>query len=125
MAARKKTKRKTRKRAGAKRAPRRRAAPAKATSPGDLVLKVARQMADVVERGLKRTMAKLPTRAATGATRQRLKDAIAALRRQADSLREQAQSFEARGSEAVAAVWRGLGERVEHAAAQLGHRLGR
>src|SRR5262245_21999343 len=119
MAARKKTKRKT-----AKRAPkRRRSAPKKAAAPGDLVLNVARQMSDMVERGLKMTMAKLPKRATTDAARQKLKEGMAALRRQADSFREQAHALEARGSEAVAAVWRELVQRVEDVVAQLGKRL--
>jgi len=120
--AKKKAKRKTKKRVSkAKaRAKPKRAAPDAST---DLVLRVAEQMSDVILRGLKRTLAKLPKRGATAAGKAKLKDAIAALRRQAESFREQAQALEVRGAEGPAAVWRPLAERLESAAAELGRRL--
>ncbi len=119
MVARKKAKkRKTRKRAS--RSPRRPAP----TPPGELVVRIAEQMAKVIERGLARTLKKLPARAATAAAKEKLGAAIAALRRQAESLRQQAQDLEARGAEATAAVWRPLGDRLEKAAAELRRRLG-
>lgn len=129
MAARKKAKRKAGKRAGAKRVRKRRAprraAPKRRTPPGDLVLNVARQMAGVVERGLERTLKKLPGRSATAAARQKLKDAIAALRRQAEAIREQAESLANRGAEGPAGIWRPLADKLERAASELGRRLGR
>jgi hypothetical protein len=120
MAARKKTRRK---RATRKTAPRKRKA-AKAR-PGELVMQVAGQMAAVIERGLKRTLAKLPRRGASAAAKEKLKTAITALRRQAESLRQQAQDLEARGAEAAASVWRPLGDRLDKAAAELRQRLAR
>jgi len=119
MPKRKKAKRKTRKRASRPRAKR-----APATPPGELVVRIAEQMAKVIERGLARTLKKLPARAATAAAKEKLSAAIAALRRQAESLRQQAQDLEARGAEATAAVWRPLGDRLEKAAAELRRRLG-
>jgi len=118
MAARKKAKRKAKR---VSRAPRKKRAP---PTPDDLVVRVAEQMAGVVERGLERTLGKLPRRGTTAAAKARLKGAIAALRRQADAFREQAQSLEARGAEGPASIWRPLGERLDKAAAELGRRLG-
>lgn len=119
MPARKKARRK---RATRKPAPGKRKA-AK-TRPGGLVVQVAGQMASVIERGLKRTLVKLPRRGASAAAKEKLKTAIAALRRQAESLRQQAQDLEARGAEAAASVWRPLGDRLDKAAAELKRRLG-
>ena len=82
-------------------------------------------MAAAIERGLARTLRKLPARAATAAAKEKLKTAVAALRRQAESFRQQAQDLEARGAEATASVWRPLGDRLDKAAAELGRRLGR
>lgn len=120
MPKRKKARRKTRKRASTSK--RRKASVA--TPPGELVVRIAEQMAKVIERGLARTLRKLPARAATAAAKEKLKAAIAALRRQAESLRQQAQDLEARGAEATAAVWRPLGDRLDKAAAELKRRLG-
>ena len=126
MAARKKAKRKARKRTARKKPVRKARAPArKRESSGDLVVRVAEQMADVIERGLARTLKKLPVRATTAAAKEKLKAAIAALRRQAGSLRQQAQELEVRGAEGPASVWRPLGDRLERAAAELRRRLGR
>ncbi len=120
MPKRKKARRKTRKRASTSK--RRKASVA--TPPGELVVRIAEQMAKVIERGLARTLRKLPARAATAAAKEKPKAAIAALRRQAESLRQQAQDLEARGAEATAAVWRPLGDRLDKAAAELKRRLG-
>ncbi len=126
MATRKKTKRKARKRTSRKKPVRRaRAHVRKRESSVDLVVRVAQQMAAVIERGLARTLKKLPVRATTATAKEKLKGAIAALRRQAESFRQQAQDLEARGAEATASVWRPLGERLDRAAAELGRRLGR
>lgn len=123
MAARKKAKRKARKRTSKKKPVRK--ARGGGRSSGELVVRVAEQMAAVIERGLARTLRKLPVRAATAATKKTLKAAIAALRRQAESFRQQAQDLEARGAETTASVWRPLGDRLDRAAAELGRRLGR
>lgn len=80
-------------------------------------------MAAGVERGLAKTLRKLPVRAATAAAKEKLKEAIAGLRRQAESFRQQAQDLESRGAEAAASVWRPLADRVEEAARKLGQRL--
>lgn len=128
MAARKKTKRKARKRTSRKKAVRKARAPARkrraparkagGQSSVDLVVRVAEQMAGLVERGLARTLKKLPVRATTATAKEKLKGGIAALRRQAESFREQAQVLESRGAEATAAVWRPLGDRLDRAAAK-------
>lgn len=102
-----------------------RAAPRKAESTGDLVVRIAEQMASAVERGLAQTAKKLPLRAATTAARDKLKDAIAALRRQAESFRQEAQNLEARGAEAAAAVWRALADRHDKTVAEFARRLGK
>lgn len=122
MAARKKARRKTKKRAKRKVASRK---PRAAKAAGDLTVQIARQMANVIEKGLKRTLAKLPRRGVTAVAKQKLKDAIAMFRRQADAMRDQALDLETRGAEAAAAIWRPLGERLDKAAADLGRRLGR
>jgi hypothetical protein len=119
MAARKKAKRKPSARRKA------RAAPRRAESPGDLVVRIAEQMASAVERGLAKTLKKLPLRAATAAAKEKLKDAIGALRRQAESFRQQAQELEARGAEGAANVWRPLADRHDKTAAELARRLGK
>ncbi|HEX5135563.1 MAG TPA: hypothetical protein VFY93_01195 [Planctomycetota bacterium] len=130
MAARKKAKRKTKARAKKKKVAKRRprasrgASPRAASTPGDLTLSVARQMADVIERGLKRTLGKLPRRGTTAVAKQKLKEAVAMFRRQADAMREQAIDLEARGAEAAAAIWRPLRDRFDRAAADLRKRLG-
>lgn len=126
MAARKKAKRKTRKRAKKKVARKKtaRRASADVRTPGDLTMQVARQMADVIERGLKRTLKKLPRRGATAVAKEKLKEAVAMFRRQADAMREQALDLESRGAEAAAAIWRPLRDRFERAAADIRRRLG-
>jgi hypothetical protein len=117
MAARKKAKRK---RPASRKSTRGAAAPA---STGDLVRRIAEQMAAGVERGLAKTLRKLPVRAATAAAKTKLKDAIAGLRRQAESFRQQAQELEARGAETAASVWRPLADRVDKTAQKLAQRL--
>jgi hypothetical protein len=123
MPAKKKAKRKTGKRVASSSKRRKRKVAAKPKSTGDLVVRVAEQMAGVVAKGLDRTLAKLPRRGTTAAAKAKLKDAIAALRRQAEAFREQAQVLEARGAEGAAGVWRPLAERLERAATELGRRL--
>src|SRR5512134_1535199 len=102
MAARRKAKRKTKKRARKKVA---RRAPRAPKLSGDLTVQIARQMADVIDRGLKRTLSKLPRRGSTAIAKEKLKDAIAMFRRQADAMREQATDLERRGAEAASAIW--------------------
>jgi len=116
----KKAKRKAKKRVSKARPKRKKASKA---SSGELVVRVAEQMAGVIERGLERTLRKLPRRGATAAAKAKLKDAIAALRRQADAFREQAQALEARGAEVPASIWRPLADRLERAVADLKRRL--
>ena len=66
-----------------------------------------------------------PRRGTTAVAKQKLKDAVAMFRRQADAMREQASDLERRGAETAAAIWRPLKDRFERAAADLRKRLGR
>jgi hypothetical protein len=108
VAARKKKARKKRKRA--------------AVAAPPLVVRVAEQMAGVVEKGLDRMREKLPTRARTAEAARKLKDAVGALRRQAVAIRDQAQDLEAKGALEPAAIWRRLAEKVDGAIAELQRR---
>jgi hypothetical protein len=132
MAARKKkkVKRKPAKRARRKvarkgQARRRKSRPAAPATARDFTQRVAEQMADVIQRGLKRTLGKLPRRGTTAVAKDKLKDAVAMFRRQAEAMREQALDLESRGAEAAAAIWRPLRDRFERAAADVRKRLAR
>jgi hypothetical protein len=118
MPAKKKRKKKTKAKGkvGARRARR-------AAGPTDFVARVAEQLAGGVGRGLKRLLEKVPSKGGTDAAREKIKEALKTVGRQAEALRDRAEDLAARGAEGPARAWRELVAVHERAMEELRNRL--